>query len=167
MFELFIKNFLTTIEWQFIIKTVLCLVIGFFIGKERQLKGKNAWVSTFSLVITGSMLFTYLWIISGDHDSGRIAAGIVTWIWFLGAWLIIKNDLKVVNLTTAAGIRFSGAIGMTIGMWYYTIAIIAAAVATMVSWWSDTFVKEWKISQIKQKASATIRTRKNTKINEE
>ena len=107
------------------------------------------------------MLFTYLGLISGDHDNGRIAAGIVTWIWFLGAGLIIKTDLKVVNLTTAAGIRFAWAIGMTVGMWYYTIAIIATSLAAMVSWGSDTLFKEWKITQTIRKASAR-RIRKKT-----
>lgn len=140
----FLKNFLLTIEWTFIVKTLLCLILWYFIGKERQLKGKNAWVSTFTLVITGAMLFTYLGIIWGDSDSGRIAAGIVTGIWFLGAWLIIKNESNVINLTTAAWIRFAGAIGMTIWMWYYTIAIIASCIAAMVAWGSDTIITRKK-----------------------
>lgn len=136
--------FLSTNEWQFTIRIIICLILGFFIGRERKRKWKNAGVSTFTLVLTWSMIFTYLWTLIGNQDPWRIAAWIVTGIWFLGAWLIIKEWTNVINLTTAAGIWVSWGIWMAIGMWYFWIGIISACVLMMSASWSDTFIKRVK-----------------------
>lgn len=144
--------FFQSIEWKFTFKIVLCLLMGFLIGKERAAKGKNAWVSTFSLVITGAMLFTELSEMVDPASTSRIAAQIVTGIWFLGAWLIMHDGWNVRNLTTAAGIRFAWAIGMAVGFWFYGIAVIATVVAAMVPRTSDTlFTRKKYVDPRKEK----------------
>lgn len=140
MIKHFFDMFLSTSEWSFTVKIVLCMLAGFIIGKERQSKGKNAWISTFTLVITGSMLFTFLSESIDPASTSRIAAQIVTWIWFLWAWLIFNDWSNVKNLTTAAGIWFAWAIWMAIWFEYYGIAVIATAVAAMAPRTSDTLI---------------------------
>ena len=78
------------------------------------------------------------------NSTSRIAAKIVTGIGFLGAGIILNGELfdkkephdqghtKVVNLTIAASIWFSGAIGMAIGFDLYFIAIISTAFAVVI-----------------------------------
>ncbi len=119
-----------TPESRFVFGMVLSLIIGFIIGLERESKGKDAGISTHTLVIMGSMLFTFISVhADGSDSSTRIAAQVVAGIGFLGAGLILKEGTTVRNLTTAASLWFAAAIGMAIGFEYYTIAIIASLMA--------------------------------------
>ena len=53
-------------------------------------------------------------------DPGRIAAGVVTGIGFLGAGTIIRSGASVTGLTTAASLWTVSAIGLAIGSGLYT-----------------------------------------------
>lgn len=130
----------------FIINILLSVFAGFIIGVEREAKGKPAGIGTHCFVIGGSMIFTYLSSIVDPTSTSRIAAQLVTGIGFLGAGVILKGELldskkesaltethqKIVNLTTAASIWFSGAIGMAIGFNFYFVALISIAFAALV-----------------------------------
>ena len=131
-------------ELDFALDMGLTLLAGFLIGAERESKGKAAGIGTHCFVIGGSMIFTYISALVDPNSTSRIAAQIVTGIGFLGAGIILKGELfeskesesplnkKVVNLTTAASIWFSGAIGMAIGFNFYFIALISIAFALIV-----------------------------------
>lgn len=127
-----------TISWLepetavFIIDLFIAIALGTLIGGERELRGKDAGISTHSLVICGAMLFTYMSMTVDPASESRIAAQIVTGIGFLGAGLILKDGASVKNLTTAASIWFAGAIGMAIGFGFYQIAIIAALASVFI-----------------------------------
>lgn len=116
----------------FIIDLVVAVALGVLIGGERELRGKDAGISTHSLVICGAMLFTFMSMTVDPASESRIAAQIVTGIGFLGAGLILKDGATVRNLTTAASIWFAGAIGMAIGFGFYQIAIIAAFASVFI-----------------------------------
>lgn len=131
-------------ELDFLINIGLSLIAGVLIGADRELKGKASGIGTHCFVIGGSMIFTYLSALVDPNSTSRIAAQIVTGIGFLGAGIILKDEIfdkkntidsshtKVLNLTTAASIWFSGAIGMAIGFNYYFIAIVSIAFAVGV-----------------------------------
>ena len=112
-------------EITLIFNLLLCLLAGLLIGVERESRGKDAGISTHTLVIFGSMLFTFLSMNMDPSSPSRIAAQVVTGIGFLGAGLIIKDGPNVKNLTTAASIWFAAAIGMAFGAGYYFVGIIA------------------------------------------
>ena len=118
-------------ELVFIVDVVLCLVAGFVIGAERESRGKDAGISTHTLVISGAMLFTFLSMRVDPSSQSRIAAQVVTGIGFLGAGLILKDGANVKNLTTAASIWFAGAIGMAFGFGYHIIGLIAMALSAL------------------------------------
>ncbi len=121
-----------SLEIEFIINLVMSIVTGYLSGIERELKGKDAGVTTHIMVVTGAMLFTFLSMIVDPMSSSRIAAQIVTGIGFLGAGLIIKEGVTVRNLTTAASIWYASAIGMAIGYGFYVIAITATIAAIII-----------------------------------
>lgn len=127
-------EFITNRELDFLIDILLALAAGFIIGAERESRGKAAGISTNCFVIGGSMIFTYLSAAVDPNSTSRIAAQLVTGIGFLGAGIILKGELdnKITNLTTAASIWFSGAIGMAIGFNYYFIALVSVAFAVLV-----------------------------------
>lgn len=127
MFEIILNNQ----ELVFIFNALLSLLIGFVIGIERESRGKDAGISTHTLVIMGSMLFTFLSLHVLSDSTTRIASQIVVGIGFLGAGLILKDGTSVRNLTTAASLWFSAAIGMAIGFQFYIVAITSAVIAIL------------------------------------
>jgi putative Mg2+ transporter-C (MgtC) family protein len=62
-------------------------------------------------------------------DPGRIAAGIVTGIGFLGAGAIMRIGDLIRGLTTAGCIWFVAALGIVIGQGFYALAIASTGVA--------------------------------------
>lgn len=119
-------------EINFLIDLGLSLVAGFVIGAERESRGKDAGVSTHILVILGAMMFTFLSSVVDPTSKSRIAAQIVSGIGFLGAGLIIKDGANVRNLTTAASIWVSGAVGMAFGFNFHFIGIVMALVVAFI-----------------------------------
>jgi len=122
-------------EINFLVNLCLSLVAGLLIGGERELRGKPAGISTQTLVISGAMLFAFISQVVGMGDPTRIAAQIVSGIGFLGAGVILKSESqeKVTNVTTAASIWFSAAIGMALGFNFHFIAIIGAVYVVLIS----------------------------------
>ena len=129
-----LENWQIGLQFEFLIDIIFALAAGFVIGAERESRGKPAGISTNSLVIGGAMLFTYLSAAVDPNSTSRIAAQIVSGIGFLGAGMILKGetDKKITNLTTAASIWFSAAIGMAIGFNFYIIALAAVIFAVVV-----------------------------------
>ena len=128
MFEIIFAN----VELTFAFNLLLSILAGLAIGLERESRGKDAGVSTHSLVIMGAMLFTFISSQIEPENSARIAAQIVTGIGFLGAGLILKDGTTVRNLTTAASLWFAAAIGMSFGFGFYTIGIISTLIGIFV-----------------------------------
>lgn len=120
-------------EFVFLVNLALCLLAGFIIGFERELRGKDAGISTHSLVIMGSMLFTFISALIEPEYASRIAAQVVMGVGFLGGGLILKDGITVHNLTTAASLWFAAAIGMSFGFGFYAIGILStfASVITL------------------------------------
>lgn len=119
-------------EINLIIDLFLSLFSGIVIGAEREARGKDAGISTHTLVITGAMAFTFISGIVDPASRSRIAAQIVSGIGFLGAGLILKDGTNVKNLTTAASIWVSGAIGMAYGFNYHIIGIILTIASSLI-----------------------------------
>ncbi|MES2668382.1 MAG: MgtC/SapB family protein [Patescibacteria group bacterium] len=120
------------LEIQFVIGLALSIVLGYIIGAEREIRGKDAGISTHIMVIAGAMLFTLLSNIVDPFSTSRIASQIVVGIGFLGAGLILKEGTSVKNLTTAASLWFAAALGMAIGYEYYVIALIAGIAIALI-----------------------------------
>jgi putative Mg2+ transporter-C (MgtC) family protein len=116
----------------FIVALIISVFLGYIMGAERELRGKDAGISTHIFVIAGAMIFTLMsqWV--DPASESRIAAQIVSGIGFLGAGLILKDGANVKNLTTAASIWFAGALGMAIGFGYYGIALIAGFIGVFI-----------------------------------
>jgi putative Mg2+ transporter-C (MgtC) family protein len=122
----------TPIETHFAIALLLSLVIGYIMGVERELRGKDAGVSTHILVILGAVIFSV--ISSTDPTSPtRIAAQVVTGIGFLGAGLILRDGTSVKNLTTASSLWVAAGIGIALGFGFYMIGFATGIMATIVA----------------------------------
>lgn len=125
-------------------KLVLSLLLGSIIGYERKKKGQPAGVRTFSLIAMGSTLAMILSIYVPQEylglkngDPGRIAAQVVTGIGFLGAGAIMQMKGSVRGLTTAAGIWIIAAIGLSVGVGMYLIAVFATGLSLVILMYVD------------------------------
>jgi putative Mg2+ transporter-C (MgtC) family protein len=112
------------------------LVAGGIIGLERSYHGRPAGFRTHTLVCLASSLLMLVTLYQSKWlpgavletmrtDPTRMAQGIMTGIGFLGAGVIFKEGLSVRGLTTAASIWITAAIGILIGIGFYTPAILA------------------------------------------
>lgn len=126
-----LNNLIGQNEINLAIDLLLSLFSGFIIGAERENRGKDAGISTHTLVIIGAMAFTFISGIVDPASRSRIAAQIVSGIGFLGAGLILKEGTNVRNLTTAASVWVSGAIGMAYGFNYHVIGLILTVASAL------------------------------------
>ena len=121
------------------LKLFLALLLSGIVGLERERQGRAAGLRTHILVCLGA---TLTMIVGGRIaaefreagapnwlDTGRIAAGVITGVGFLGAGTIINVGSTHRGLTTAAMIWFVAALGIAIGCGYYLVAGAATAFA--------------------------------------
>ncbi|MDP1629196.1 MAG: MgtC/SapB family protein [bacterium] len=118
---------------------LLAAILGIGIGIEREVTHKAAGMRTHGLVSLGAALFTILSIEgfrqffgTTSIDPTRVAAQVVLGVGFLGAGLIILREGRVRGLTTAAGIWVAAAIGMAVGVRFYSIAIFTAVLTCII-----------------------------------
>lgn len=135
-----------------ILRLLFALFAGGLIGLERSYHGRPAGFRTHALVCTAStllMLFSVnQWKFVADlHmetlriDPTRMAQGIMTGIGFLGAGVIMKENLAIRGLTTAASIWMTAAIGIIIGIGFYFPAtaafLLTVGVLSLFRWIED------------------------------
>ncbi|MBU1003465.1 MAG: MgtC/SapB family protein [Proteobacteria bacterium] len=125
---------LITADGVFVARLLMAMVLGGLVGFERQTRGRAAGLRTNILVCLGSaaIIVTFEKLSMGFSmgaesairmDPARTAAGVITGIGFLGAGTIVKSSDFVRGLTTAASIWVVSAIGVTVGMGEYVIAV--------------------------------------------
>jgi putative Mg2+ transporter-C (MgtC) family protein len=118
-----------TLETQFTAALYLLLAafLSAVVGLEREHRHKNAGLRTHILVGVGACLFTLLSLYAfPGSETARIAANIVVGIGFLGAGVIYRSHDRVHDLTTAANIWVTAAIGMAVGTGAWFLSIAAA-----------------------------------------
>lgn len=116
-----------------VLKLLLAMLVGGFIGAEREFRDKSAGFRTILLITVGSTLFTIFSLdIGSETNPTRIAANIVTGIGFLGAGTILREGYRVTGLTTAATIWLAAALGMGIGAGRYALVFIATGLTLLV-----------------------------------
>ncbi|MDD2696982.1 MAG: MgtC/SapB family protein [Candidatus Pacebacteria bacterium] len=113
-------------NYQFVFQLFLAGLLGGLIGLEREHKGKEAGLQTYSLVALGSCLFTVIALLLAESnivDPSPIIIAIAVGMGFIGAGAIFRGDNTVKGLTTAAGLWVTAAMGMAVGSQFYLLAV--------------------------------------------
>lgn len=117
-------------------RLLLAALLGGLLGFEREQRGKAAGIRTHMLVCMGAALFVLVpqqAAFEGDAMS-RVIQGVVAGIGFLCAGTIItrRNEEEATGLTTAAGLWFTTAIGMAVGLGREQTAVLCTVLAWLV-----------------------------------
>jgi putative Mg2+ transporter-C (MgtC) family protein len=128
-------------EWSLILRVLAAAGLSAVIGFERELHGRPAGLRTHVLVGIGAALVmasaeAVVHLVAArtgvQIDPGRVAAGVITGIGFLGAGTIIRVGDWIRGLTTAASIWYVAALGVVVGQGQYVLAVGGAAVGVAV-----------------------------------
>lgn len=134
-------------EFQLLGKIVVAALLGGVIGLEREVARKPAGLRTHMLVGTASallvtlaprmtVLFEQTDLISTDPI--RIVQAIIIGISFLGAGTILKynheGERHVEGLATSASIFLVAAIGITVALDAYILALGVTVLSVLINW---------------------------------
>lgn len=122
----------------------VAVVIGAVIGIDREMKNRPAGMRTHVLVCVGAALVsliehqTVACVLQLGHGEmigvsmGRITAGVVSGVGFLGAGTIVMSERRISGLTTAASLWCTACIGLAVGSGFILMAIAAGAIVVIV-----------------------------------
>ena len=126
-------------EISVIIRIILAMFLGGFIGIEREKSKRPAGFRTHILVCVGAcltaLLGLFIWNQVGDiTDPARISAQVISGIGFLGVGtILVKEHDHITGLTTAAGLWTTAAIGIACGYGFYSAALVGTLMVTVTS----------------------------------
>ncbi len=132
-------------EWAFVWRILLAAGLSAIIGIEREVHGRPAGLRTHLLVGSGAALvmvgLQVAWVMMAGPDFeqehmtrelGRLAAGVITGIGFLGAGTILKVGDWVRGLTTAASLWFVAMLGLVTGLGAWHVALVGCGVGITI-----------------------------------
>ena len=117
--------------------------VGMLIGLDREWRGKPVGIRTLALVSLGSALVSlatfHLTALNGEPDAiSRVVQGIIqgvmAGIGFIGAGAILRHpdEGEVQNLTTAAAVWVTAALGIACGLATWSIVWIGVGLTLLV-----------------------------------
>ena len=110
---------------------LLAVALGAVVGVEREKLHKPAGLRTHMLVSLGACLFAMMSTSFGAQPA-QVAGGIVAGIGFIGAGTIWAEKDKVQGITTAASLWATAAIGLTVGVGDYPLAVVVTALVVVI-----------------------------------
>lgn len=138
--------------WSVLLRLVLAMLLGGFIGIERERKGRAAGFRTHILICLGAAMTTLtsqyiIFELGQSADPSRMGAQVIAGLGFIGAGtVIVIKRRQIKGITTAAGIWTAGIVGLCCGSGFYEGAVVAAILVLLVE---VVFAKleEWLISK--------------------
>jgi putative Mg2+ transporter-C (MgtC) family protein len=124
------------------LRLLAAVIVGGAVGFDRELRNKPAGLRTHILISLAAALFTVITfelhqevLIAnerGTADPIRIIEAVTAGVAFLAAGAIIQSRGNVRGLTTGANMWLAGALGVTCGSGYYTLALMGTLFAVVV-----------------------------------
>ena len=122
----------------------VALLVGFVVGLEREIEGKDAGVRTHMLLALGAAVFGVVSVggfsdfVAPRNDTNinidvtRVASYVAAGIGFLGGGTIIKSRHRIHGLTTAASLWVVAGAGLAAGVGLYEAALLGGIMAALV-----------------------------------
>jgi putative Mg2+ transporter-C (MgtC) family protein len=113
-------------------RVALAALLGYLLGVDRALRGKDAGDRTFALVALGSGAFVALGIELFPDSADRVIQGVTAGVGFLGAGIIFRASGGVKGLTTAAALWAAAAVGSLVGAGLYVAGAALTGIILIV-----------------------------------
>lgn len=113
------------LQIQLFAQIALSAFLSALIGLDRERREKSAGLRTHMLAGIGAAAFTMIGMhaFSGTVDTSRLAAAVASGIGFLGAGVIFHSENRAHDLTTAASIWATAAVGVVVGAGAWFLAL--------------------------------------------
>jgi putative Mg2+ transporter-C (MgtC) family protein len=120
--------------FEIVLRLAVAALVGVALGLNRDLRGKPTGVRTLGLVGLGSCIVVLAVSHGEPNNVGRVIQGIVTGIGFLGAGVIVRNNMgkQVHGLTTAACVWLTAAIGAACAVGEWKVLLIGAPLIALI-----------------------------------
>ena len=128
----------------FVFRLACALFAGVVIGTQRELKQRQAGLTTNSLVSVGACIFILIsesvimraTLAGGpvNNDNLRVLSQVVTGIGFLGAGVILKDGVSIHGLNSAATLWCSAAVGCLCGYGLWKEAMVSSIAILITNW---------------------------------
>lgn len=110
-------------------RAIFAAVFGAVIGWEREQHGREAGIRTYASVSLGACVFGLISShVTGGSNPHVISAGVVTGVGFLGAGVILREQGRIVGLTTAATLWSTASVGLAIAYGMYTLGLLTTLI---------------------------------------
>ena len=117
------------------------------IGWDREHRARSAGLRTFPLVALASCGFVQAsesLLVHSPDGMSKVIEGVITGIGFIGGGAILKHGNTVQGTATAASLWATGAIGVSVGLGQFDVALTIAAM---------TFLTLTLLSKVKDQTS--------------
>jgi len=107
------------------------------IGWNREREERSAGLRTFPLVAVASCGFVLAaeTVLRGHPEgTARVIEGLITGMGFIGGGAILRMKESVRGTATAASLWITGAIGVSVGLGSYDVAILLALMTVVTLW---------------------------------
>jgi putative Mg2+ transporter-C (MgtC) family protein len=121
--------------FEIVLRLVVAALAGVALGLNRDLRGKPTGVRTLGLVGLASCVVVLAVAQGSDTaNAGRVIQGIVTGIGFLGAGVIVRNNMgkQVHGLTTAACVWLTACIGAACAVGDWKVILLSAPLVAVI-----------------------------------
>ena len=120
-----------------LVALAIAYLLAFPIGWNRESEERSAGLRTFPLVAVASCGFVQAaesFTATSPEAMARIVEGLIAGMGFIGGGAILRRDDSVKGTATAASIWITGAIGVSVGLGSYDVAVILT-LATIITLW--------------------------------
>jgi putative Mg2+ transporter-C (MgtC) family protein len=116
---------------------LIAYLLAFPIGWNREHEERSAGLRTFPLVAVATCGFIQAaesMTATNPEAMARIIEGLITGMGFIGGGAILRREDSVKGTATAASLWITGAIGVSVGLGTYDVAVVLS-IATVATLW--------------------------------
>jgi putative Mg2+ transporter-C (MgtC) family protein len=120
-----------------VVALLVAYVLAIPIGWNREKEERSAGLRTFPLVAVATCGFVQAsetFIVGEPEAMARIMEGIITGMGFIGGGAILRQQDSVKGTATAASLWVTGAIGASVGLGSYDVAVVLTLVTIATLW---------------------------------
>ena len=142
--------------WPHVAALLAAYALALPIGWNREREERSAGLRTFPLVAVASCGFVQgAEQLAGNdpHAMARILEGVIAGMGFIGGGAILRLENSVKGTATAASLWVTGAIGISVGLGSYDVALVLSLI-TITTLWPLAVFKDKVIADSKRKRPA-------------